>query len=476
MNKLLQKWNNLPDSTKSSVAFVISSFVLKGISFITTPIFTRLMDTTQYGIIATYTSWLSIIDVFALLGLTSAGVFNVGLSEYRDRRDAYTSTVLTLCNTATVVVFAVLGVCKIIMGEDFFLPTELFVLMFVHFLFSPAQIFWITRQKYEFKYKMPFLVTIVSTVLAQAASMLAVSLSANEDAASVRLWTNEAAAMLFYVPLYVMIFVRGRSFVDLSQWKQILVFALPLLPHYLSQHIMSSADRIMLADMVSEADAGIYSVVANISMVANIVWTAINGSLIAYTFENLREKNYGKINATASVLALGYGVVCVGVCLIAPEVLAILAPASYTGGIYAVPPIAGMAFLTALYNIFANIEFYNKKSMYITTATIVSAVANIVLNYILIPKYSYIGAAYATLVSYILLVLMHYIGYRKSTPDKIYNGKTFFLISAVSILACVGCTLLYNSVWLRYGVIAVMLVLVLWQHKRIFAMIRALKQ
>ena len=108
MKTLIQKWRQMPASAKSSIAFVLSSFVLKGISFLTTPIFTRLMDQTQYGIIAEYNSWLSIIDVFALLGLTSAGVFNVGLNDYRDSRDQYISSVLTLCNLTTIGVFGIL--------------------------------------------------------------------------------------------------------------------------------------------------------------------------------------------------------------------------------------------------------------------------------------------------------------------------------------------------------------------------------
>ena len=120
LKKLLAKWKAMPDSAKSSIAFILCSFILKGISFLTTPIFTRMMDTSQYGIIATYNSWVSILDVFALLGLTSAGVFNVGLNEYRDQRDSYISTVLTLCNIVTVLVFAVLGVGFIAYGLSIF--------------------------------------------------------------------------------------------------------------------------------------------------------------------------------------------------------------------------------------------------------------------------------------------------------------------------------------------------------------------
>lgn len=472
---MLEKWKAMPDSAKSSIAFVFSSFVLRGVSFITTPVFTRVMDVTQYGIIATYLSWVSIIEVFALLGLTSAGVFNVGLSEYSDSRDQYISSVLMLCNITTVLFFIVIAICKAFLGEGFLLTGDLLLLMFVHFIFSPSQVFWITRQRYEFKYKLAFLQVVSSAILSQVISIFLVTQADGDHVASVKLWGAEIGTLLFNIPLYFLLYKRGKTVLNIALWKQILVFALPLIPHYLAQHVMSSADRIMVSEMVSEADAGIYSVVANISMVATIVWSAINGSLIAYTFENLKIKEYKKINGTATLLVLGYGVVCFAICLIAPEVLLILAPPEYHIGIYAVPPIAGVAFLSALYNVFANIEFYHKKSNYITLATIVATVINFVLNYLLIPRYSFIAASYTTLFSYIVLVFMHYGGYRKSSVDKIYNGKTILLISTLTILACEACNFLYGSVVLRYCIMALLLFILAWKRKSVIGMVKSLR-
>ena len=86
---MLSKIKNAPDSVKSAVAFTISSLFIRGVAFVTTPVFTRIMTTDQYGVVSTYNSWQTILEVFALLGLTSAGVFNVGLNDYRNNRDKY---------------------------------------------------------------------------------------------------------------------------------------------------------------------------------------------------------------------------------------------------------------------------------------------------------------------------------------------------------------------------------------------------
>lgn len=480
MKKMIEKWKAIPNSVKSSIAFILSSFFLKGVSFITTPIFTRLMDTTQYGIIATYSSWVSIIDVFALLGLTSAGVFNVGLNDYKDSRNQYISSILTLCNLTTFAVFGVIAVlkafCPTFLAQILDLPTNLLVLMFLHFLFNPAHVFWITRQKYEYKYKLAFIITIGSALASQIVSILGVLNTGDHTAAYVKLWCTELASFIFVIPLYILAFWRGRTFINGSIWKQTLRFALPLIPHYLAQHVMSGSNRIMLSNMDSESAAGIYSVVANISMIASLIWNAINASLVAFTFENLSRKEYKRINNTACILMLGFGIACFGICLIAPEVLKILAPPEYYQGVYAIPAIAGVAFLSALYNLFANIEFFNKKSKYITAATIVAMVINVVLNWIVIPKYSFIGVAYASLISYAVLVLMHYIGYRKSSPDKVYNSKLLLLITVVCIGACILCNLLYTSNTLRYWIAAVIAILAISNRRFIVRKIKEMHE
>lgn len=473
MRFLLNKWRGMHAGARASIVFALSSFILKGISFLTTPIFTRLLEPSHYGVIATYNSWLSIIEVFALLGLTSAGVFNVGLNDYKDRRDKYMSVVLTVCNLITIGTFAVIFVLKAIFGEDFLLPYDLLAVMMIYFIFSPATVFWVTRQRYEYKYKAAFALTVMSAIVSQGASVVAVMLI-DGDPASVKIWSGVLAGLLFQIPIYIMLFYRGRSFFDGRIWKDVLRFALPLLPHYLAQHVMAGSDKIMISELYSDAAAGIYAVVANISLIATVVWSAVNASLIPFTFEKINDKKYKDVDGVVFPILLVYAVVCIGVALIAPEVLMILAPEEYYSGIYAVPPIIAVAFLSALYNVYANIEFYHKRSGGIAVATIVAASVNIALNYLLIPTMGFIGASYTTLASNVILVAMHYFGYRRCQKERVYNDKLVLPLGALCVLLCLSCNLLYLNNIVRYCVIGAVAVVVLIKHKAIIGLIKSL--
>lgn len=475
IKNLINKWYTMPDTAKASIAFVISSFVLKGIVFISTPVFTRIINTAEYGIIAEYNSWMSIMEVAALLGLTSAGIINVGLNDYRDCRDKYLSVLMTICNTMTIVVFGIVFMIQYLLDRQLFLPTNLWILMLIYFIFNPAQIFWLSRQRYEYKYKLAVIITVCSSVLSQIVSLICVLNAKTDNLAEIKLWSSNITMLVFSVPIYFYILFKGKKLFDKEIWKTTVMFALSLLPHYMAQHIMSGSDRIMIANLAGKADAGIYSIVLNVYVIATVMWSAVNASLIPFIYECLNKNKYDRINRTVIPVIMVYGLFCILIVIIAPEIIRFLAPPEYYSGIYSVPPIMATAFFTALYNIYATIEFYHKKSLYISIATITAAAVNIALNALLIPRFGFTAAAYTTLISNIILVFVHYIGYRKSHPEKVYNDKALFLISTGCVISCEAVNLLYINNAVRYIIVLSICILAIVFRKKLLSIFSTLK-
>lgn len=81
----LKKYKNLPVQVRASFWFLICSFLQKGISMITTPIFTRLLSTSEYGQFSVFNSWLGICTVIVSLQLY-AGVYTSGLVKFEDEK------------------------------------------------------------------------------------------------------------------------------------------------------------------------------------------------------------------------------------------------------------------------------------------------------------------------------------------------------------------------------------------------------
>ena len=107
-----EKYNALSKPVKASFWFALCSFAQKGISFITAPIFTRLMSAEQYGMFSLYQSWDSVIIVFATLNL-SYQVFNNGLVKYEDDQEGYTSSMLGLSNACTTILLGLYLIFRI---------------------------------------------------------------------------------------------------------------------------------------------------------------------------------------------------------------------------------------------------------------------------------------------------------------------------------------------------------------------------
>ena len=467
------KWKQLPDSVRAALVFGICSFLSSGISFLLMPVFTRIMSKEQYGILTDYNSWHYIIEVFAVLGLASVGSFNVGLNEYRDRRDRFTSSMLVMANIATLLVFGLIFAIKGICYNDIILSWPLLICMFIGFMFSPATTFFLARKRYEYKYRSGAIVTLGSIIAMQGLAVIAVLMGS--DPFSVVKWIPSselkvigtlAGTLIFGVPLYILLMRRGGIKPEKKMMKEMFIFTLPLLPHYLALHVMNGADRIMVGKLDSTSSEAVYGVASNLGLAAATVWTAINGSLQPYIFGKLNEKDTESVRKTSKYLLIFYAGLCVVIALMAPELLMILAPSNYSEGLTAIPPIIGMAFLNALYNVYASIEFYHKKSVGIAVATIIAAALNIGLNAWLIPIYGLSAAAYTTLIANAVLTFCHYIGYKYAIKNtRIFDDLIFLALSITCIATCLACSLLYGIIWVRYIIIIVIMVFIVLKRK-----------
>lgn len=117
----------------------------------------------------------------------------VGMKDYSDRRDQYTSSVLTITTLMAFIIAGVYFVAEDFWNRFFDLPTDLVVLMLIGLLVSPARDFWLSRQRYEVKYKGVVMVSLGTAVLGTVLSIIMV-MAANKrgipDVDRIRLYSN----------------------------------------------------------------------------------------------------------------------------------------------------------------------------------------------------------------------------------------------------------------------------------------------
>ena len=100
----MQKYKKVSAPVKASIWFTVCNAIQKGISLLSTPIFTRLLTPEQYGTYTVYQSWYQIISIFATLNLFY-GVFNNGMTKFPNDKRTFTSSMQGLSTTLTVCFF-----------------------------------------------------------------------------------------------------------------------------------------------------------------------------------------------------------------------------------------------------------------------------------------------------------------------------------------------------------------------------------
>ena len=88
----------LPVQMKVSFWALLCGILQKGIGIITTPIFTRLLSTSEYGQYNVFNSWFQILTIVITLSLF-AGVFDQGLVKFEEEKKEFTSSVIGLSTT-----------------------------------------------------------------------------------------------------------------------------------------------------------------------------------------------------------------------------------------------------------------------------------------------------------------------------------------------------------------------------------------
>lgn len=469
MKKIILKYKSFPVQVKASFWFLICSFLQKGISMITTPIFTRLLSTAEYGEFNVFNSWYSIAFIFVSLSLSS-GVYTQGLVKYDRQRKIFSSSLQGLTLTLVVLWTVIYLVFKEFWNNLFSMSTTLMLAMLVMIWTSSAFGFWAAEQRVNYKYRALVVITLVVSIAKPVLGILLVTHS--DDKVTMRILGLVLVEVIGYTWCGVVQIIRGKKFFSKQFWIYALSYNLPLIPHYLSQMILNNSDRIMINDMVGSDAAGIYSLAYSLAMIMTLFNNALGQTISPWMYQKIKEKKIGDI-APVAYLSIAV-VIVVNMLLIAfaPEAVRIFAPKSYYEAIYCIPPVAmGVLFLYS-YDLFAKFAFYYERTTMIMLASIGGAILNIVLNYIGIKMFGYIAAAYTTLICYIAFDIFHYVLMAKICNkylDKVkpYNTRKLILVTILFLIAGFILMSTYEHPVIRYSIIVLCGIFIFIKRKMI---------
>lgn len=458
--------NNLLNNKQLNMAsiYMLANLFNKAIAFITIPIFTRLLTTSEYGNVNTYLSYVLILQYF--MGLSSEYTIRNAFVDYKDDISSYMASVYTLsCISSTLVSLLVL----FINYKFCFFSFGLCVCCLIHSFFT----FIINAVSYRLMMERKYIKRAIYIAGPNFFSVILgiifiFFMSTSKDVSRINGYL--VSYLLFGGVALISCFSKAKFRINIKYWIYIIKISPPMILHGLSVSALAQADRIMITSMRTSSETGIYSIIYNLSMVASAVTQALQGIWTPWFTEKYKEKKYEEINKRASRYLMFAAFLVVLIMFVSPEVLKFMLPESYWDGETMIPPLVLSSYFIYVYSYYVGLELHEKKTKIISIITVIATIFNIALNYFFIPHFGALAAAYTTLFSYILLCALHWYNGQRINRE-ILKFRNFiiptFLVTSSSLMFYI----LNDFWWARWGIVILICLVVLIifkKNKKIF--------
>ena len=454
---------------KSGVWYTLANFITKSIAFITTPIFSRILSHGEYGLFSNFTSWLGTITVFATLNLGTT--FISARYDYEESFDEYVSSMVVLSTFLTVIWAVVVNVFSLSFTELTGIEINHLNTMFIYLIFFSAVEMFQTKERYFYNYKKTVIISLGIAILTALLSVILVRMMNNHLQG--RILGYVLPTIIIGSFIYFKLIKQGKR-ICFKYWKYAIPICLPYIPHALSLYLLNSMDKMMITQICGPEQNALYSIAYSCGAIITLLGTAINTAFAPWLAEKLNEEKYSDIYHISKKYVVAYCFMTCGVMLITPEVLLIMGGRSYLEAMYVMPPVTFGCACQFMYSMYVNVEQFKKKTIGMAAATGIAAFCNFILNYIFINIYGYIAAAYTTLASYMILLLIHIFLVTRMKLGKIYPLHYIMGIICFMSIYTIGVNCLYHNSIIRYCLIimySLLLIAVIIKYRKMLLVI-----
>ena len=459
---------------KAGLWYTIANILLKGCVFLSLPIFTRLMATGDFGIYNSYIAYEQLLQ--AVLGLGLYGTVKNAKLDFEEDFEKYLSSVLSLSLMVLAAVLVSANLLYGLYGEAIGFSRFVVNCLILQSFGAYLVFFYGSKLNIEFRYKSYIVISCFNTLVNIAASIILIVWVFPNERYLGRILGSAMPMIIIAIVLSASILKKGRTVYEAEYWKYALSIGLPLIPHVVSQSLLSQFDRIMIRNMVNDASSGIYSYIYTICTITYIICTSLDNAWTPWVYIKLKAGDGDNIKAAGRWYTLLFAVLTLGFICVMPELVKLIADESYWPGEDLLIPLSLANYCVFLYMLPVGLEYYHKKTRYISLGTISAALLNLVLNYFAILNFGYKAAAYTTLVSYLALFCFHLLIARRLGFGRLYDLRWIIAVTAVLFAAAFAILGLYGrglaDIAVRYAVGLILLLFMFKERKRLVVLVR----
>ncbi|MBU2540552.1 MAG: flippase [Candidatus Omnitrophica bacterium] len=222
-------------------------------------------------------------------------------------------------------------------------------------------------------------------------------------------------------------------------WLTVARFFLPFALYIVFTGLYRRIDIVMLSRMKTDIAVGFYGAAYKIIYLFILIPTSFSRAVFPLLSQQAAEDRI-KLSQTVSwsmkyLLALGFPIAIIG-SFFCREIILLLFGPEFLNSAVVLNILIWVLVLVFWHSILSQALIAIKNMLAVVSGTIIAFILNVGLNFLLIPKYSYVGAAATTVFSELFIGLWFYLSLRKILPLKysLYDFLKIVIASLIMIL------------------------------------------
>jgi len=441
--------------SKHSLIYGLGVAASQVVGFFLLPLYTRYLTPTDYGVLEIFRVSQGILAIIFVMGLGSALFMSYFSYDDEQNRKTVVSTTLIFLTAISLCFTLILMTVASNFSSLFFDSAQYafyFRIIFLTLFFDSAIMIPLAVFRAREESKKYAVISLARFLVAMGLNVFFIVVL--ERGVLGILESGLITAGLLYCILIPSIIRRTGFRFSRSDLKGMLSFGLPLVPAGLAAWIMTMADRYFLQFLSTPTELGLYSLGYKFGMVIQgLIVGPFSLAWAPFLWSTVKEKNAKEVySSVLTYFSLVAVFVALGLSVLSQEVLLIMATPPFYGAYKVIPLIALSYVLYGGYFILAAGLSLEKKTKYLPFIVGAGAAMNLGLNYLLIPSYGMMGAAVATVISYLMLPIGSYFVSRHYYPIKYEWGRVAKVFLA-AVLVYAGSIFITNDSAIVAGVL-----------------------
>lgn len=437
-------FDKIKQLTKDTAIYGVSTIVGRFLTFLLVPFYTNIFSPDDYGVVANLYIFIAILNIVYIFGMDAAYLRFVANKTASSDKDNFSTPYLAVMLVSfflSLIIILVKGSIVSLLQVPENYSYLLYYTSSILFIDALCVIPFI-KLRIERRAK-KFAAFKIINILVNVFLNLLLVLHYKWGIEAV-LISNIAASLLTFLIFLPDIVKNLRPVINVSLLRRLIKFGLPYLPAGLGSMIIQGIDRPILTNLTDLHTVGIYNANYKLGIFMMLFVNMFQYAWQPFFLQQAEEKDAKKVfSKVLTYFTVAAGIILVLVSLFIDDIVKInffgitLIGSAYWSGLVIVPIILFGYLFYGSYVVFTAGIYIKEKSMYVPLITGIGALVNVVVNFLLIPPLGIIGAALATLASYIVMAAGLYIVTQKFYRIEYESVKMIGIFTAILLTGIV---------------------------------------